>query len=176
MPDLLGQDPTEIGCINSVMDAALLGHPYAKSPLHMACWDLLGQQAGMPLCSLLGGRCGEAVVFYRAMDAINLKISKVGSLTKARQIRDLCVALGLPMTIEDSWGGDIVTAAIAHLAHSTPERFRFTATDFNSYVTVSNASGAPMRREGTLRASDRPGLGVSANRDVLGRPVAEYRA
>ena len=145
MPDLLGQDPTEIGCVNSVMDAALLGHPYAKSPLHMACWDLLGQQAGMPLCSLLGGRCGEAVVLYRAMDAINLKISKVGGLTKARQIRDLCVALGVPMTIEDSRGGGIV-------------------------------SGAPMRREGTLRASDRPGLGVTASRDVLGRPVAEYRA
>jgi hypothetical protein len=28
--------------------------------------------------------------------------------------------MGLAMTIEDSWGGDIVTAAIAHRAHSTP--------------------------------------------------------
>jgi L-alanine-DL-glutamate epimerase-like enolase superfamily enzyme len=110
------------------------------------------------------------------MDAINLKISKVGGLTKARQIRDLCVALGIPMTIEDSWGGDIVTAAIAHLAHSTPERFRFSATDFNSYVTVSNAAGAPRREMGTMRASDRPGLGVTANRDVLGAPVAVYAA
>jgi L-alanine-DL-glutamate epimerase-like enolase superfamily enzyme len=112
----------------------------------------------------------------RAMDAINLKISKVGGLTKARQIRDLCVALGIPMTIEDSWGGDIVTAAIAHLAHSTPERFRFSATDFNSYVTVSNAAGAPRREKGTMRASDQPGLGVTANRDVLGAPVAVYAA
>ena len=77
-----------------------------------------------------------------AMDAINLKISKVGGLTKARLIRDLCVALNIPMTIEDSWGGDIITAAIAHLAHSTPERYRFSSTDFNSYVTVRNASGA----------------------------------
>ena len=55
-----------------------------------------------------------------AMDAINLKISKVGGLTRAREIRDFCVAMGIAMTIEDSWGGDIVTAAIAHLAHSTP--------------------------------------------------------
>ena len=47
------------------------------------------------------------------IDAINLKISKVGGLTKARQIRDLCVSLGIAMTIEDSWGGDIITAAIA---------------------------------------------------------------
>ena len=80
-----------------------------------------------------------------AMDVINLKISKVGGLTKARQIRDLCVTLNIPMTIEDSWGGDIITAAIAHLAHSTPESLRFSATDFNSYVTVRNATGAPER-------------------------------
>src|SRR4029079_19062110 len=78
-----------------------------------------------------------------AMDVVNIKISKFGGLTKARQSRDLCVSLGIAMTLEDSWGGDIVTAAIAHLAHSTPPEFRFTSTDFNSYVTVSNADGAP---------------------------------
>ena len=32
----------------------------------------------------------------RAMDVINLKISKVGGLTKARQIRDLCLSLESP--------------------------------------------------------------------------------
>ena len=81
----------------------------------------------------------------RAMDVVNIKISKFGGLTKARQARDLCVSLGVAMTIEDSWGGDIITAAIAHLAHSTPTELLFTATDFNSYVTVSNASGRKSR-------------------------------
>src|SRR5439155_6078123 len=71
----------------------------------------------------------------RAMDVVNIKISKFGGLTKAKQARDLCVSLGVAMTLEDSWGGDIVTAAIAHLAHSTPPELLFTATDFNSYVT-----------------------------------------
>lgn len=293
-PHLLGEDPTQLARINSVMDAALLGHPYVKSALDMACWDLAGKVAGQPVCHLLGGRFGESVALYRAisqrpagemaenvtqyrnegyrkfqlkvggdamqdiariravrevlepedvlvadantgwlapdairvanavadldvfieqpcvsydkcravrdrtrlpfildenidslqmlltahadraMDAINLKISKVGGLTKARQIRDLCVSLGIPMTIEDSWGGDIITAAIAHLAHSTPEPFRFSSTDFNSYVTVSNADGAPRRSEGAMEASTGPGLGVSALMDVLGPPVAEY--
>lgn len=74
----------------------------------------------------------------QAMDVVNIKISKFGGLTRARQARDLCVSLGVAMTLEDSWGGDIITAAIAHLAHSTPPEFRFTATDFNSYVTVCN--------------------------------------
>jgi L-alanine-DL-glutamate epimerase-like enolase superfamily enzyme len=78
-----------------------------------------------------------------AMDIINLKISKVGGLTKARLMRDLCIASGIAMTIEDTWGGDIVTAAITHLAQSTPAEFYFSATDFNSYGTVSIADGAP---------------------------------
>lgn len=107
----------------------------------------------------------------RAMDVINLKISKVGGLTRARQIRDLCVSLGIAMTIEDTWGGDIVTAAIAHLAHSTPPELLFSATDFNSYVTVSIAEGAPQRNLGRLAASLEPGLGVRPRPEVLGKPV-----
>jgi len=107
------------------------------------------------------------------MDVVNLKISKVGGLTKARQMRDLCVSLGIAMTIEDSWGGDITTAAIAHLAHSTPEPLRFTATDFNSYVTVSTAEGAPRREDGWMRASTEPGLGIRPRMEVLGPRVVD---
>jgi cis-L-3-hydroxyproline dehydratase len=106
-----------------------------------------------------------------AMDVVNLKISKLGGLTKTKQARDLCVSLGVAMTLEDSWGGDVVTAAIAHLAHSTPPEFLFTATDFNSYVTVGLADGAPKRVHGRMAASTAPGLGVTPRRDVLGRAV-----
>lgn len=77
------------------------------------------------------------------------------------------------MTLEDSWGGDIATAAIAHLAHSTPPEFLFTTTDFNSYVTVSAADGAPRRINGRMAASLNPGLGVTPKIDVLGAPVVE---
>jgi L-alanine-DL-glutamate epimerase-like enolase superfamily enzyme len=108
-----------------------------------------------------------------AMDVVNLKISKLGGLTKTRQVRDLCVSMGIAMTLEDSWGGDITTAAIAHLAHSTPEEFRFSSTDFNSYVTVSNATGAPRRESGRMRASTEPGLGIEPRFDVLGPRVVE---
>src|SRR5271157_3198900 len=105
-----------------------------------------------------------------AMDVVNLKISKLGGITKLRQARDVCVPLGIAMTIEDTWGGDITTAAIAHLAHSTPPEFLFTATDFNSYVTVKTAEGAPQRKDGRLAASTEPGLGVVPRMDVLGPP------
>ena len=74
------------------------------------------------------------------------------------------------MTIEDSWGGDVVTAAIAHLAHSTPPEFLFSATDFNSYVTRSIAPDAPRRVAGRLAAGTRPGLGVTPDLASLGEP------
>ncbi|MAG57447.1 MAG: mandelate racemase [Planctomycetes bacterium] len=292
-PALLGEDPREIERLNLRMDALLKGHPYVKSGIDIACWDILGQVAGLPVCTLLGGRYGDDFVLYRAisqedpeamaqkvagyrdegyrrfqlkvggdpdvdidrihavaaelrpgdrliadantgwtrheamrvvravrdvdvyieqpcpsyeeclavrrrtdhpfvldevvdgvdvlvrghadlaMDVVNIKISKFGGLTRARLARDLCARLGIAMTIEDSWGGDITTAAIAHLAHSTPTELLFTSTDFNSYVTVSTAEGAPQRDGGRLAASTEPGLGVSPRADVLGEPVVE---
>ncbi len=295
-PQLVGMDPTELLVIHRRMDQAMRGHPYVKSALDMACWDILGKATGQPVAVLLGGLFGEDFPLYRAisqdspeamarsvdqyraegytkfqlkvgadpdtdieriqaasailkrgdvliadantgwtqhqalrvcgavrdidvyieqpcahyeecltvrrhtdrpfvldeliddvsmvlrghrdqaMDVVNLKISKVGGLTKARQIRDLCVSLGIAMTIEDTWGGDIITAAIAHLAHSTPPEFLFSSTDFNSYVTVSTAEGAPQRRNGRLSAPAIPGLGIQPRMDVLGDPVISIGA
>jgi L-alanine-DL-glutamate epimerase-like enolase superfamily enzyme len=294
-PHLIGADPTQLGPMNRLMDAKLKGHPYVKSAIDMACWDILGQVTGKSVCTLLGGRFGESVTLYRAisrespeamaakvagyrsegytrfqlkvgedpevdiariravarelkpgdrlvadantgwlphdamrvirgvhdvdvyieqpcasyeeclsvrrhcdhpfvldevindiptllrgyadlaMDVVNLKISKFGGLTKMKLARDMCVELGIAMTLEDTWGGDIITAAIAHLAHSTPEEFRFTSTDFNSYVTVSIAEGAPQRVNGRMSASDSPGLGVVPRLEVLGKPVLTIR-
>lgn len=293
-PHLIGQDPLNIGEINRLMDTALRGHPYAKAPIDIACWDLLGKATAQPVYTLLGGAAQDDVVLYRAisqeapeimakkietyaaqgytkfqlkvggdanedierihatrevlkpsdllvadantgwtrheaarvvaaissldvyveqpcltyeecisirrrtnlpfvmdevidtpntlvralnddaMDVINLKISKVGGLTKAKLMRDLCVQHGIPMTIEDTWGGDITTAAIAHLARSTPSEFTFSATDFNSYGTIDIADGAPRRLNGRMTAADRPGLGITPIFGALGSPVATY--
>ena len=290
-PALVGQDPRELGRLNLLMDQTLRGHPYVKSALDMACWDILGKAAGLPVAMLLGGRYGQSFPLYRAisqeapdamaakvaayraegyrkfqlkvggdvetdvariracaaalqpgdvlvadantgwtmheaarvcdavrdvdvyieqpcasyeacltvrrrtakpfvldevmdalamvvrghadgaMDVINLKIGKVGGLTRAREIRDFCVAMGIAVTIEDSWGGDVVTAAIAHLAHSTPPEFLFSATDFNSYVTLSVAPDAPRRVAGRLAAGTAPGLGATPDEAQLGQPV-----
>ena len=49
------------------MDAALKGHPYVKSGIDIACWDILGQATGMPVCELLGGRYGDDFHLYRAI-------------------------------------------------------------------------------------------------------------
>ena len=66
-PALLGADPRQVAVINRLMDQALAGHPYVKSALDMACWDLLGKAGGQPVCTLLGGRFGDAIALYRAI-------------------------------------------------------------------------------------------------------------
>lgn len=110
-----------------------------------------------------------------AADVVNLKIAKLGGLRPARLVRDLCVELGIAMTIEDSWGGDVTTAAIAHLAHSTPEGLRFSATDFNSYVGRSVALDPPRREGGRIAAGGRPGLGLEIDETALGPPILVVR-
>src|SRR6185503_19933017 len=66
-PHLLGADPRQLVKLNRTMDAALKGHPYVKSGIDIACWDILGQATGLPVCELLGGRYGEDVHLYRAI-------------------------------------------------------------------------------------------------------------
>src|SRR5947209_4757989 len=66
-PHLLGEDPRELLKLQRRMDAALKGHPYVKSGIDMACWDVLGKATGQPVCTLLGGRYGDDFVLYRAI-------------------------------------------------------------------------------------------------------------
>ena len=290
-PDLIGHNPLDINAIYGVMDLLLKGHPYVKSAIDMACWDILGKATQQPLYTLLGGKrqdevrlfkvvsrqepdamaqklkdyqqqgftqfqmkvgadatvdierifkvaaqlksgnvlnadanCGwrqhDAIRVVRAvrdvelyleqpcltyeqclavrrhcdhpmildecmdsvglvirgwqdsaMDAINLKINRVGGLTKAMMFRDLCIELGIIMTVEDSWGGEIATAAIAHLAHTLPREFHFQSSAFHEYSDLEIAEGGPSIEQGWMRASSGVGLGVEPKMEVLGEPV-----
>jgi cis-L-3-hydroxyproline dehydratase len=291
-PVLLGMDPTNLALINDRMDAALRGHGYAKSPIDVACWDVLGKATGCSVSTLLGGRrqtryplysavplggpaemaeyvaarraegvhrfqlkiggdphtdearvervlgvtseediviadanggwaLQEAVVAARllerlprvyleqpcatleeclyvrrrttlpmvldesiadvhsllrafhagAMDAINLKISKVGGLTKARLVRDLSQDLGVRLTIEDTWGGDLATAAISHLAGSTRPASLFTVSFMNDWVREHIAGYQPRSRNGFGFTPEGPGLGVDVDPHAVGEPL-----
>ena len=66
-PALIGLDPRELTQLNLVMDQTLKGHPYVKSALDMACWDLLGKASALPVTTLLGGRFGADFALYRAI-------------------------------------------------------------------------------------------------------------
>ena len=114
------------------------------------------------------------IVHDKGADAACLKISNLGGLTKARRIRDFFCANRIPVVSEDSWGGEIATAAVSHFAASTPERFLLNSTDLHNYNTASTGTVGPATKDGKLFASDEPGLGVAPDYDSLGDPVAIY--
>ncbi len=292
-PALIGEDPTQLERINLVMDTMMRGHPYVKSALDIACWDILGKTTGLPVCILLGGRFGGDMSLYRsitkdtpkvmvewlrtfrsqgfaqfqlkvggepdldierikavvaaaepgdglvvdanggwlpgeaarvlravrdldvyieqpcqsygecltirrrfdhpfvldesitslatlqqaiadgAMDAINLKLSKFGGLTRSRVIRDVCAANNIPMTIEDTACTDITAAAVAHLAQATPEHLRLSVTIANVKNAFRTAEGAPNAVNGRAAAPGAPGLGVEPILEILGTPIFE---
>jgi L-alanine-DL-glutamate epimerase-like enolase superfamily enzyme len=291
-PHVLGLDPCNLASVYAAMDGALGGHGYAKSPIDVACWDLLGKATGKSISTLLGGRrqeryplyvavpfgpaeqmvdqvatlraegichfqlkvgsdpaadaervhrvveatndndrviadanCGwrlqDAVIAARlldslprtyleqpcrtleeclyvrarttlpivldeivtdvpallrafragAMDAINLKIGRVGGLTPAKLVRDLAQSLGLRLTIEDTWGGDVTTAAISHLAASTDPGALFTVSFMNSWVNEHIAGFEPRSGGGVGETPSGPGLGIEVDVELLEEPL-----
>jgi len=55
-PDILGQDPRKVELVEQAMDLCLPGHLYAKQPIDMACWDIMGKAFNLPIADLLGGK------------------------------------------------------------------------------------------------------------------------
>ena len=105
-----------------------------------------------------------------AADGVTIKLSRVGGITPATLIRDTAVQLGLRVTVEDTGGADIDTAAMLHMTLSTPAAQRGPTVDFNAWVTVQNASGLPAPDGGRLAPAAGPGLGVEVLEDRLGEP------
>lgn len=120
-------------------------------------------------------RAVQRLLSDRCAEGINIKIAKVGGLTKARKIRDLCAAEGILVCLQDTGGSDIVKAAIAHLAHSTPDSIRHSLWDCKDVIEVETATGVPPIAKGKLTAPVAPGLGISVNQEMIGLPVQEYK-
>jgi L-alanine-DL-glutamate epimerase-like enolase superfamily enzyme len=113
-------------------------------------------------------------VAAEAMDHVNLKVGRVGGLTRARQMRDVAVELGLRLTIEDTWGGDIVTAAVAQLASGVPGD-ALCAVSFMNDWTNEHVAGHKPRSAGVVGpVPEGPGLGVEVDLAALGVPLATF--
>ena len=59
-PAVLGAEPADLADVHARMEKAIrpsfsVGQPIAKAAIDLACYDLWGQQAGKPVCELLGG-------------------------------------------------------------------------------------------------------------------------
>jgi L-alanine-DL-glutamate epimerase-like enolase superfamily enzyme len=294
-PELVGLDAANPAAICGTMDRLLLGHGYAKSAVDIACWDILGQVSGRPVCDLIGGRQYERFPLYvaiplgspeemcarvqelrdagthrfqlklgghpaddaararaiveaagsedviigdanggwnlreavaaarlmdglpglfleqpcatyeecvrvrehtslpmildevitdlqmlvraweaKAMEGFNLKIGRVGGLTNARLIRDVGERLGLTVNVEDSWGGDLTTAAVSHLAASTGPECLIMVSFMNDWTKEHVAAYQPRSDRGWGSAPAGPGLGIQVDSDMLGAPFASF--
>ncbi|MGP6176220.1 mandelate racemase/muconate lactonizing enzyme family protein [Microbacterium sp. A196] len=294
-PHLLGLDPIRADRTNDAMDAALLGHEHAKTPLDVACWDIFGKAAGLPVCELLGGSTGRSmpvisaigmddpdamradVARHRALgftahsvkiggdpredagritaaladqtageyfivdanggltvetalrllrllpdgldfvleapcatwreclslrrrtdvpiiadelamsdasiahlvgddaaDGFGLKISKNGGLTRGRRQRDIGIAAGLTMSVQETAGTDFAFAAIVHLAQTVPPKFLRPILESRALLALKTADGDYDVIDGRISAPLEPGLGVAPRIDVLGDAVAIY--
>ncbi|MCC2113575.1 MAG: mandelate racemase [Hyphomicrobiales bacterium] len=118
----------------------------------------------------------QRIVTDRGAEIVCLKISNLGGLSKARRVRDYLIDNRIPVVAEDSWGGEITTATLAHFAASTPAEFLVNTTDLCNYNTRSTGSPKPRTEAGRLYAPDAPGLGVEPDFESLGAPVAVYGA
>lgn len=121
-----------------------------------------------------GMAAAQRIVQDRGAEICCLKISNLGGLSKARRVRDFLVDNRIGVVAEDTWGGEITTSVVAHFAASTPSDFLQNTTDLMNYNTRSTGIGGPTVRDGKLYATDTPGLGVRADLDSLGDPVADY--
>ena len=117
----------------------------------------------------------QRIVHGKSAEVVCLKISNLGGLTKACRVRDFLVNNGLSVVAEDTWGGEICTAAISHFAASTPPELLYNTTDLHNYNIESTGHPGPRTQDGKLYASDIPGLGVEPDLDSLGEPVAIYQ-
>ncbi|MGB5327750.1 MAG: mandelate racemase/muconate lactonizing enzyme family protein [Gammaproteobacteria bacterium] len=292
---LIGRDPRQLDAINRVMDLALPGHPYVKSAIDIACWDIAAKSAGLPVCEMLGARepdpvpiassvstgspqqmldevqrfrdqgyrvhsckvgadvtmdierinllganerAGE-IMFYDANRAwlpreaitvlnsiagvsswfeqpcetldeiaqvrrhtsypigvdeglhsiddliriqrdgiaelVNIKINRVGGLTRARRLRDFCLATGITMLIMDTGGTVLSDTGVAHFAQTIPAPSCLGVWSCQEMVSVDPAPGQGVRNvDGCFSAPDLPGLGIEPELALLGDPVATY--
>ncbi|MEM9203629.1 MAG: mandelate racemase/muconate lactonizing enzyme family protein [Actinomycetota bacterium] len=299
-PHILGLDPRRVDRVAERMDLCLAGHPHAKTPIDVACWDVFGRSVGMPVCELLGGstqarlpvissiptdeppamranveahraagyrghsvkigaaehdggptldaervaasladaRPGEyfivdanggmtvesALRFLRLLpdgldfvfeapcatwaetvrlarrtdvpliidelaltdaaiidmvasgvgDGVGLKVSKNGGLTAGRRHRDLCLAAGFTMSVQDTVGSEVSFAAVVHLAQSVPTRALRCVLDVRGMVSTRLGQIDVEIEEGGVVAPSQPGLGVEVDLAELGDPVATY--
>lgn len=60
-PALVGQDPTQIERLTTVMRKTVANNPFTRSAIEMALWDILGKVANLPVYRLLGGAVREFV-------------------------------------------------------------------------------------------------------------------
>ena len=133
-PTVLGADARNPQALQRRMNAAMTGHPYCKSPIDVAAWDLAARLDGVPLWQRLGGDGPEATPLYRPVqgatpDAVRVKAGE----RLAQGYQRLQVKVGddplndaqRVLAVRDVVGPDVVIFADANCGFSLSDARRF---------------------------------------------------
>lgn len=111
----------------------------------------------------------------QAADGFGLKVTRVGGISAMRTIRDVCRRMGLPITCDDSWGGDIIAAACVHLGATVKPRLSEGVWIAAPYIEghYDRQNGIKIR-SGWIQVPEGPGLGIHPDTSLFGQPVLSF--
>lgn len=112
----------------------------------------------------------------RGCELVSIKLARVGGLTKARAIRDLCMAYDINLFMMCMAGTVVNDTVAAHFAQTIPANRFCGAWACQDYITVDPAPQRGARTiNGHMPPPDLPGLGVEPDMDLLGEPLAVFK-
>ena len=95
-PALVGEDPRSIERITAKLKRAVTGHPFTKSGIEMAMWDILGKAAGMPVYQLLGGPVRERIPIKMSVSGAEpARAAELAAWAMSKGLRALKVKVGI---------------------------------------------------------------------------------
>jgi len=83
-PAIIGEDPVNINMMHQIMESMVRDNHMAKGTIDMACYDLLGKAAGLPLHNLLGGKLYEEIPIMGSIGGGTID----ETVTAAEKVRD----------------------------------------------------------------------------------------
>lgn len=108
-------------------------------------------------------------------DAFGLKITRLGGINAMATVRDICEARAIPHSMEDTWGGDIVSAAILHVGATVkPELLEGVWTSGNYIDGHYDPVNGIEVDNGYFDLPQGVGLGVIPDEGRIGELVASY--
>jgi L-alanine-DL-glutamate epimerase-like enolase superfamily enzyme len=113
---------------------------------------------------------------HAGVSSINIKLSRVGGISGAVRMRDTMQELNLMVSVEDMWGGDVITAAVSHIAASTRPESLLMTSFFNDWTDGHVAGYQPRSSSGRGAAPTGPGLGITVDVGRLGDPLFSIEA
>jgi len=131
---------------------------------HPLYWDESTTSPSVVLEALGQGYC----------DGLGMKLTRVGGITPMLGVRDMAIARGIKLSVDDSWGGDIVAAACAHVGATVPPKLFRGTWICRPYLTDSyDPNGGVEVGNGHIALPEGFGLGVNPDPNHFGSPVFE---